>query len=259
VTLGHRRRRQPSASVRRWRRWPSTSALKRRGDRPFGHFAAQFGHIGRVGEWAGGGGGLSRSFRQRRGLDSGRAFGGLDQTIGGAVLCRRSSRGRPAHARFRSLAGRGRQGQCRKPRRQALPPDALIGPDGALRRSLPCGADPRRCATIARRRRNARLWRAQGSGLALLCSSRRLAHRQQRIRAGPEILNGMFSRLPRLTNRSSRVFDAIWLAISLGSTRESHTRRRIMTPGRPERAARESRPERVPLGEAGRSSRRGKE
>ena len=81
------------------------------------------GHVGRVGEWAerAAASGIHLDpFRQRRRLDPGRAVRRpRAPTVDGAVLRRRSARGRPARrARFRNLAGRRRQGQCREPRRQ---------------------------------------------------------------------------------------------------------------------------------------------
>ena len=122
---GDRRRRRPlrlrpDDGADGGRHWGGESE----GDRPFRNLAAQFRPhrpCRRVGRARRGGWIDLDPFRQRRRLDPGRAVRRTRAAaVDGAVLRRRSPRGRPARrARFRNLAGRGRQGQCRKPRRQA--------------------------------------------------------------------------------------------------------------------------------------------
>ena len=183
------------------------------------------GHIGRVGEWAeraAAAGLISIHFVNAAGSILVAPFGGpRAAAVDGAVLRRRSARGRPARrARFRNLAGRRRQGQCRKPRRQAAAARRfdrsrrrVLRRSRAALRPADLGGDARPHAAALGAIRA--FGEHKGSGpRAALRAPGRIAHRQWRDRTGPQIRERHVLALPRpQANRSlarlRRRYDAL--------------------------------------------------
>ena len=155
------------------------------------------GHVGRVGEWAeraAAAGLISIHFVNAAGSILVAPFGGLERRLSTAPFCVGIPRegAAPVVLDFAtSLVAEGKVNVAShggKP----LPPDALIGPDGALSGDPALLYGPLTPDGPRDHSRGAGAIRAfgehKGSGLALhLRAARRLAHRQWRDRAGPQI------------------------------------------------------------------------
>ena len=195
-----------SASVRRWRRWRSTSALKKRRRPASPRSRCAIPAISAASA-------NGRSAPRRPGLISIHfvnaagsilvaPFGGLERRLSTAPFCVGVPRegAPPVVLDFAtSLVAEGKVNVAShggKP----LPPDALIGPDGALSGDPALLYGPLTAERAARPTRGAGAIRAfgehKGSGLALhVRAPRRLAHRQGLHRTGeqPRFANGMLS------------------------------------------------------------------
>ena len=154
------------------------------------------GHVGRVGEWAeraAAAGLISIHFVNARGSVLVAPFGGLERRLSTAPFCVGVPRERapPVVLDFAtSLVAEGKVNVASRGGKP-LPPDSLIGPDGALSGdpALLYGPLEREGARACRRAgRHPRVRRAQGIGpRASVRIARRLAHRQRRDRTGAQI------------------------------------------------------------------------
>ena len=212
------------------------------------------GHVGRVGEWAeraAAAGLISIHFVNAAGSILVAPFGGLERRLSTAPFCAGVPRegAPPDRARFRHLAGRRRQGQCREPRRQAAAARRVDrSRRSALRRSradlrpadrrtvrATTPVAPARCAPSASIRAPASRSSANSS------AARSPATAQPRRTANSPTACSRSTSTPAKID-PSHVFDAD-MARYLDWFREAKAipGEAIMTPGEPERAARAKR------------------